>query len=151
MLLSAYVLGLIVLITIVIDQAQASECCYNKTEYPVYIGFSDAVAEKEFAYTGSYFNCKVRSKLSPASYINILGWTAFHCSYFCNGTVIDYDYRGGYDDPGTGTDTGWHFSNNLYWRAGCTGDNSYGYNEGNHDFNHDGVPQWQPSLSTVLQ
>jgi hypothetical protein len=112
-----------------------------------YAGGSTLRAEKGLAAGQLGWNCSVRSRtVSPATPINILGWTGLTCRIVCsNGSIPPASnvVEGGYDVPGLSSDTGTHFTIQLSYSWGSCTNRKY-WGEGLHDFNHTGYTQQQP-------
>jgi hypothetical protein len=122
---------------------------YNSQEpYPNYVGSSTAKAESLGRYTvgdATRYSCDVKSYMSPAVYINVLGWRWQACTNKCiaNGNIIDQNFVGAYAPSGSSVSKSITVLRSKLAKP-CSGSKIV-IAEATHDFNHTGAPlNWIP-------
>lgn len=116
--------------------------------YPNYVGSSTAKAESLGRYTvgdAARYSCDVKSYMSPAVYINVLGWRWQTCTNKCiaSGKIIDQASVGAYAPSGSSNSKSITVVRTKS-SIPCSGSKIV-IAEATHDFNHTGAPvNWIP-------
>lgn len=85
-------------------------------------------------------DCGIRSYTSPATNINIIGWTWWQCDRYNGQIFVNSILR----DEGISDVPASSYSDNFTWVGAFTGGVNRLKAHGVHDFNHNGASPWTP-------
>ena len=113
--------------------------------YYNYVGSSDAKGTVSVNNGETKWTAKIQSKIvNPQTSINVIGRTWWTVRELCEATwTQNFQYGGAYKSGGGSS----YSASKSVTKQHCTG-MRFGRSMGGHDFNHTGVPRWQPTNDT---
>lgn len=90
--------------------------------------------------------CQIQSYTSPATHLNIIGWTWWQCDVYSGNSLINSRNLAGQIKSGGGSS----LSSSSRWPRAFSNSGRSLKTHGVHDFNHHGASSWQPYNQTTL-